>query len=289
MTTEDTELTHVHEGSSIGAMAGRYRGVWRLTERTFDSKGVNIHFHVWGRGKPVVLLHGFGSRGDDWEKTAKHLARSHTVIAIDMRGHGTSDTPHTVGDYGENMVADVIRLLDHLKIEKAHMVGYSMGGFVLMKLLTEHPERVSAAVLGGSGGVRRSFPLYEWAQCVATSMENGKTFGDAINDAQSLVGDDTEVHIAPRGEDTMALAAVARSWRALEVRDSELKEITVPTLVLYGSKEVRINHDYVNSLREVRPDWEYTEIEGADHGSAFGNEKFCNELKKFLSKQAARN
>ena len=77
------------------------------------------------------------------------------MIAIDNRGHGLSDKPHDPQAYGINMVSDVVRLLDHLSIQKAHIVGYSMGGRIASVFLTEHPERVRTATLGAA----------PWARC----------------------------------------------------------------------------------------------------------------------------
>src|SRR5437868_6302884 len=98
----------------------------------FDSNGVKIHYMDTGEGTPVMLIHGFThSLAQDWETPGTIAALQHSgyrVIALDCRGHGESDKPHEVTKYGLEMVQDVIRLLDHLHIEHAHIVGYSMGG-----------------------------------------------------------------------------------------------------------------------------------------------------------------
>src|SRR5690242_19535896 len=108
----------------------------------FESDGVQIHYTVAGKGTPVVLIHGlYASAKTNWELPGivADLAKSHTVIALDNRGHGQSDKPEKEGEYGVKMVEDVVRLLDHLHIEKAEVAGYSMGGMITMKLLTLHP------------------------------------------------------------------------------------------------------------------------------------------------------
>src|SRR5258708_1886337 len=94
---------------------------------TLDSKGVKIHFRILGQGEPVVLIHGFGGSLESWNDLAAKLAKTHFVVSLDCRGHGKSDKPHDPKAYGAEMTEDVIRLMDQLRIKKAHIMGYSMG------------------------------------------------------------------------------------------------------------------------------------------------------------------
>jgi pimeloyl-ACP methyl ester carboxylesterase len=106
--------------------------------QTFDANGVKISYFVQGKGEPVVLLHGWlSSAGVNWALpgTSALLAKDYQVIALDVRGHGLSDKPTKEDAYGPELVEDVVRLLDHLKIEKAHVVGYSMGGIIAANFL----------------------------------------------------------------------------------------------------------------------------------------------------------
>jgi len=101
----------------------------------FDSGGVQIYYQEHGAGDPVVLVHGFASHSDNnWGPMwFTFLAPHFRVIAIDCRGHGKSGKPHDAAAYGaEKMGDDVIRLLDHLKIQRALLMGYSMGGRISM-------------------------------------------------------------------------------------------------------------------------------------------------------------
>src|SRR5688572_25657206 len=126
-------------------------------DRFFDSGGASIRYVDTGAGPPVVLIHGFtGDIERSWINTGilPGLAREYRVLALDLRGHGRSDKPHAPAAYDE-LALDVIRLLDHLRIEKAHAVGYSLGGIIAIKLLTTHPDRFLSAVLGGAA-YRRS-------------------------------------------------------------------------------------------------------------------------------------
>ena len=100
----------------------------------------------------MILIHGYTANAEGkWIKSgiAQALAARHRVIAIDARGHGKSDKPHDPGKYGPRMAADVIELMDHLKIAKAHVHGYSMGGAILTQILAKHPDRLITAIYGG--------------------------------------------------------------------------------------------------------------------------------------------
>ncbi|HLI66689.1 MAG TPA: alpha/beta fold hydrolase, partial [Caulobacteraceae bacterium] len=119
------------------------------------SDGVRIHYQEAGAGVPVVLLHGYISCCDaSWfaDGMAKALATTHRVIGIDARGHGRSEKPHDPAKYpGDAMPADVIAVLDHLGVQKAHFHGYSMGGGIVAHLMARRPERFISASFGGSG------------------------------------------------------------------------------------------------------------------------------------------
>ena len=115
------------------------------------SDGVKIHYYVIGKGAPVILIHGYtGSAWGNWFSNgiAQALARNHMVVALDCRNHGKSDKPQP---NGPGKAEDVIELMDHLKIQKAHFHGYSMGGGIVGRLLALVPNRFITAAFGGSG------------------------------------------------------------------------------------------------------------------------------------------
>jgi pimeloyl-ACP methyl ester carboxylesterase len=102
----------------------------------------------------VVLLHGFGDTLRRWEATVipRLLAVGFRVIAYDARGHGSSGKPDNPAQYGQEDVNDVVRLLDHLSIDRVHMVGYSRGASIAARLVAQQPRRVRSVVFGGWGG-----------------------------------------------------------------------------------------------------------------------------------------
>src|SRR4029077_8433215 len=124
----------------------------------FDSDGVRLHYEINGpdKGAPIVVVHGFASDyrlnwvGTRWQETLTGAGFS--VIGLDCRGHGHSDKPHDVeADGVEVMAADVVRLLDHVDVEVADYLGYSMGARIGLEMVIDNPARVRRAVLGGGG------------------------------------------------------------------------------------------------------------------------------------------
>jgi pimeloyl-ACP methyl ester carboxylesterase len=217
-----------------------------IESQFFDAKGVKIHFLVEGAGEPVVLIHGLDSSArTNWQMpgTIDALAKDHQVIAVDLPGYGDSDKPADPAAYGEQWVDDVTLLLDHLKIRKAHMVGYSMGGMVALKLIAEHPERVISGTLGGMGWLREDTLLQKiWA------------------------------HMRSLG---------ARSISELALTPEQVKAIRVPVEILVGDRDP-MKKLYVEPLESVRSDWRVIEIEGAGHLNCIVKKQFIDEIEKWL-------
>ncbi len=228
--------------------------------QTFESNGVKIQYTVEGKGEPAVLIHGLYSSADvNWRLpgTIKALAAHYQVIALDLRGHGNSDKPDKDEAYGVEMAEDIVRLLDHLKVEKAHVVGYSMGGMVAMKLVTMHPDRARSLTLGGMGWLKEGSRLQE--------------FWERIPD---------------RGK-AKTPAACLRGLAKLAVTEKEVKAVRVPVTILIGDRDP-VRQLYVAPLQQVRPDWPVTVIEGAGHMNCIFKEQFKDDLEKAIEKQAGK-
>jgi len=264
----------------------------RAEDKYFDSNGVKIRYTVEGKGDPVLLIHGFTANIEiQWSLLGitKALAKNYQVIAFDNRGHGKSGKPHDVKKYGTEMVEDAVRLLDHLKIDKAHVVGYSMGAMLTSKLLVTHPDRLLTATLGGAGALRKGVkvPLFE---ALADSLEQGKGVEPLIvaltpPNAPKLSAERIRFmnSFVSLTNDTKALAAVVRSWKYLAVSDERLKMNRVPVLAIVGSQDpLRKNLDELQGrlcgLEKI------VVIRGADHISAPAEPEFVSGLEKFLDK-----
>src|SRR5262249_56126141 len=132
------------------AALGRAPAADNFSIQSFTSNGVKIASFTQGKGEPVVLIHGWlSSAGVNWALPGISglLAKDFQVIALDVRGHGLSDKPAKEEAYGPELVEDVVRLLDHLKIKKAHIVGYSMGGIITANFMVKHPDPVLSRTL----------------------------------------------------------------------------------------------------------------------------------------------
>ncbi len=222
--------------SPSAAIASRFEG----------KNGVSLSYVVEGAGEPVVLIHGlYSSVRRSWEApgTLDLLAKNYQVIALDLPGHGNSDKPDNVDAYGVAMVDDVVKLLDHLKIKKAHVVGYSMGGMIAIKLMATHSDRVRSAVIGGMG----------W-------MQEG-TLLTAIFERFQGIG---------RGQTP---AACLQSLGKLAISADDLKDIKVPTTIVVGDEDP-VRQFFVEPLRAVRPDWPIILVPNANHSQALLRPEF---------------
>ncbi len=111
-------------------------------DRWFHGDDVSLRYREIGMGEPVILLHGYSDRLEMWSGPADSLARQFRVIVPDLRGFGHSTKSGAVSYYGASMVRDVRKLMDHLGLRRAHLVGYSLGGLLSANLAVDHPSRV---------------------------------------------------------------------------------------------------------------------------------------------------
>jgi pimeloyl-ACP methyl ester carboxylesterase len=223
------------------------------TVQSFDSDGVKIAYFVQGKGEPVVLIHGWlSSAGINWALPgiSELLAKDFQVIALDVRGHGLSEKPTKEEAYGPELVEDVVRLLDHLKIDKAHIVGYSMGGIITAKFLAKHPDRARSGTLGGMGWLREG------------SLEQ-RFFASA--------------------KDDKPVALCFRSLAKLALTEDEVKSIRVPVRILFGDRDF-IKKGYVEPLEKVQEKWQVVDIKDADHITCILKSQFREEILAWLKK-----
>ena len=221
------------------------------------SDGIKIHYMEKGEGVPVIFIHGYtGSAEGNWfaNGVADETAKTHRAIAIDCRGHGQSDKPHDPKMYGPAMTRDVIELIDHLDIEKAHIHGYSMGGGILTQILAKHPERVITATFGGSG-VRETDP--EWQSKLEPDVE-----GEDPEEAAASANLRGRAH-----RDDEALAAVRQyPWAEGERGEIDLTKVDVPVLALIG--EFDSPNARLTRMKRELDDFQYLILPGKSHLTA---------------------
>lgn len=247
---------------------------------SFDSDGVEIAFIDEGEGEPVLLIHGFASNVEvNWVSTrwvSTLNDAGYRVIAIDNRGHGASEKPHDVEAYGAPLMADdARRLLDHLGLERADVMGYSMGARISAFLSLQNPERVRSAVFAGLGynmvrGVGGTGPI-------ARALE-----AESIDEVTNETARTFRAFAESTGSDLKALAACIRSSRE-KITPEDVGRIGVPVLVAVGTKDV-IGGSATN-LAALIPGAEALEIEGRDHMKAVGDKQYKDGVLDFLSRR----
>ena len=243
---------------------------------TFD--GITLAYEITGDGPPVLLLHGFASDSFlNWERPGllnRMTDAGFRAITLDQRGHGSSGKPHDPEAYGNGaMVSDAQALLDHLGLERAMCVGYSMGARTTLELVTRE-ERIRACVLGGVGA--NMLRAREWGGAVADAMvatdkrEVTDRFARSFRDFADLTGADRE-----------ALAAIQRNPRPpLE----GLRTIQIPVLVLCGDNDPLVGNP--SELADVIPAAKVVVV-GGTHLNVVNNPQFQDELIGFLERNRA--
>ena len=114
--------------------------------------GVALHTEITGTGQPLLFIHEFAGDHRSWEPQVRYFSASYRCITYSARGYPPSDVPAEPGAYSQDRaVADAIAVLDGVGVQRAHVVGLSMGGFATLHLLVRHPDRVASAVVAGAG------------------------------------------------------------------------------------------------------------------------------------------
>ena len=244
----------------------------------FNSDGVEIAYNDAGEGPPILLIHGFASNArvnwedTGWVKTLVDAGRR--AISIDNRGHGASQKLYDPLQYSApEMAEDARRLLDHLGLGQADVMGYSMGARISAFLAINHPDRVRSAVFAGL------------AARMITGVGGGDTIAKGL-EAASLA-DVTEpgprsfrIFAEQTKSDLRALAACMRSSR-VKITPADLGRISVPVLVVAGEND-DIAGD-VDGLVAAIPGAKGVVLPGRNHMNAVGDRGYKQAVVEFLA------
>jgi pimeloyl-ACP methyl ester carboxylesterase len=243
----------------------------------FSSDGLSLNYIDQGEGEPVVLVHGFASNlnvnwiGTKWADAL--LAAGFRVIAFDHRGHGESDKlydpdRYTIGD----MAKDTVALLDHLGIQKADLVGFSMGARVAAYVAITQPERVRSLTIGGMGS--RLFGGASKPSEIAEALEAPTR--DDVADPYARV---FRVFAENTKSDLKALSAVIRSPRLPLTREM-VGGLKIPVLVAVGTEDVVAGDP--QELADAIPGAKVLPIPGKDHNKSVADVAFKDGVIAFL-------
>lgn len=197
--------------------------------------GIKMYYEIHGDGEPVVLLHGaFMTITNNWDGWIGELSKNRKVIAVEMQGHGrTADVPR---DFTyENLADDVAALLDYLKIPRADLIGYSMGGSVAMECAIRHPDKVRKAVIISS--TFRSDGMVAGAREAISKLTADVFKGSPI---------ETEYKkLSPTPDDfpKFVQRVVATASKGYDFGADKLKATTAPMFFIHGDADgVRLEH-----------------------------------------------
>ena len=245
---------------------------------TFASDGVEIFYIDEGEGESILLIHGFASNiAANWRDSgwiAALIQAGRRVIALDNRGHGKSEKLYEPHRYGApEMAEDARRLLDHLGIQRADIMGYSMGARIAAFFVFKYPERARSVVFAGLGinmvrGMVGAGPL-------ARALEAA-----SIDEVSNDTARSFRAFAEQTGSDLKALAACMRGPRE-KVTKEELAKIALPSLVAVGTKDVIGGSG--EGLVALIPGARLLSIEGRDHMRAVGDKGFKQGVLDFLS------
>jgi pimeloyl-ACP methyl ester carboxylesterase len=247
---------------------------------SFDSDGVKIAFDVHGEGEPILLIHGFASNASvNWRSTGwiDLLSKAgRQVITIDNRGHGKSEKLYDTSAYtSRQMAADSSRLLAHLGLPRADIMGYSMGARLTALMGIHHAEQVRSLIIAGLAG--NMIHGVGGAAEIAAALwaESAGKVKDAGAKAFRLFAEQTN-------SDLEALAACISSHREI-VTTEDLDKINVPALVVAGEDDEIAGS--VSTLVDAIPGSEGVVLPGRDHMKAVGDKTYKLSVLDFLDRR----
>jgi pimeloyl-ACP methyl ester carboxylesterase len=230
------------------------------------------------RNEPIILIHGFASTHAVnwvlplWVKTLTEAGRR--VIAFDNRGHGRSSKLYDPQAYTiATMAGDALALLDHLKIAKADVMGYSLGARIAALLAKTHPERVRSLIIGGLG-----YHLIDGAGLPSNLVDAMEA--RSVDDLSEPIPKMFRAFAEATKSDLKALAACLRGSRQV-LSEAEVAAISVPTLVAVGTQDDIAGEPH--RLAALFPNGQAVDIPGRDHNKAVGDKVYKNSVLNFLS------
>ena len=258
-----------------------------------DAGGVMLNVEVAGQGPPVVLLHGFTGSARGWSRVVEALSPEFTTLAVDIVGHGLSDSPEALDHYRMPQVtADLVRLIRTAGYPRATWLGYSMGGRTALQLAVAHPEAVGALILEGATPGLRTAEEREARiasdEVLASNLDRDGIepfidFWQAVPLFASQASLPAEVWDAQRaGRLRNSPRGLANSLRGMGTGSTEavhdrLSEVRVPVLTMAGEWDPR----YTEVAREMAaafPDATMHVIEAGGHAAHLENPERFNAL-----------
>jgi len=218
--------------------------------------GVKLYYEEVGQGTPVLFVHEFAADYRGWEPQMRAFGQRYRCITYSARGYTPSDVPADKSAYSyKHVMRDAVAVLDHLKIDKAHLIGLSMGGYTSLQVALNHPDRVHSVVLAGTGsGSERWYTddFHKHSQALGDQFQRegsaavAKSYGMSASRIPFLIKD-------PRGfaefsrqlaeHDAQGSANTSRGFQgarpSLYDFENEIRKLDVPALIVVGDEDDR--------------------------------------------------
>jgi pimeloyl-ACP methyl ester carboxylesterase len=219
-----------------------------------SNDGVRLHFVEWGSGEPIVFVHEFAGDVRSWNAQISYFTRRYRCIAFNARGYPPSDVPLRDEQYSQDLAReDITAVLDHLGLERAHLIGHSMGAFAALHFALHHPSRTRSAVLAGCGyGAHpdQRAPFRDMATAIAEMFradgmaEGGRNYATfpgrmSFHDTDPRGYEEFRDMLCEHSAEGCALTMlnVQRLRPSLWDLEADLKALHVPILVVAGDED----------------------------------------------------
>jgi len=217
---------------------------------------VKLYYEEVGRGTPILFVHEFAGDHRSWEPQLREFGKHYRCIAYAARGYKPSDVPADPAAYSyQHVIRDAVAVLDHLKIEQAHLIGLSMGGYTVRQVALNHPQRVRSLVLAGAGsGSERWYTkeFHKRSRDLATQFERdgsaavAQTYGRSPSRIPFELKDPrgfAEFAKQLAGHDAQGSAHMSRGFQgarpSLYDFEKEIRKLTTPALIVVGDEDER--------------------------------------------------
>ena len=237
-----------------------------------------------GQGPPLVFVHGWTANRHRWDHQSAHFSAERRVIRLDLRGHGESSGAGvpTVAE----LAADVLALLDHLDVERAVLVGHSMGGMIAQTITLDHPERVERLVLvdsiarmtysRGRGLLMAASTLVPYKLFVATNIQRAFAPGYPREEVRAYI----KASAANPREVVMTLYGAMRAFDVLD----RVGEIRIPTLLIHGYHDIQLPVQQMLRMAKAYPDAEVRIIDAGHELPVEKPAELTAALERFLAR-----
>jgi pimeloyl-ACP methyl ester carboxylesterase len=252
-------------------------------DQFFLSGSARLRFREVGSGEPVVLVHGLTRQLEHWAGVGDSLARDHRVIVFDLRGHGQSTRFNETRYFGEELANDVVRLLDHLRLPHAHLIGHSLGAAVAANVAARYPTRVaSASLIAGpfredTGSFNRDDDGF--VADIETGVGARRFLQWLFPGTSDSVATSFSQEMMSRN-DPATVGATMRSMGSLMVPRTKASVIRAATLVAVGDRDPLQDHS--RTLSSWWPRARLVVVPGADHGNVIQRRELMAAIRATL-------